>query len=61
MAPSQEWFSGFPQVARQLLAFAPVIASAAFLVLAGWLLARLARYLASRGSGVVLTLSLIHI
>lgn len=55
MTPSQEWFSGFSQVARQLLAFAPLIATAAFLVLAGWLLARLARYLASRGSGVVLT------
>jgi hypothetical protein len=55
MSPSQEWFSGFSQIARQLLAFAPVIASAALLVLVGWLLGRLARYLAARGVGAVLT------
>ena len=55
MSPSQEWFSGFPQVARQLAAFAPVLASAALLALAGWLLGRLARYLASRFIGAVLT------
>jgi hypothetical protein len=55
MTPSQEWFSGFSQVALQLLAFAPVMASAALLLLVGWLLARLARYLASRGIGAVLT------
>jgi mechanosensitive ion channel-like protein len=53
--PTQEWFSGFPQVARQLLAFVPVVTSAALLVLAGWLLGRLARYLASRLIGAVLT------
>ena len=55
MTPTQEWFSGIPQVLRQLLAFAPVIASAALLALAGWLLGRLARYLASRAAGAVLT------
>src|SRR5918996_4843708 len=55
MTPTQEWFSGFPQVARQLLAFAPVIASAALLLLTGWLLGRLARYLTSRAVGAVLT------
>jgi hypothetical protein len=55
MTPTQEWFSGFPQVARQVLAYAPVFASAALLALAGWLLARLARYLATRGVAAVLT------
>jgi len=53
--PSQEWFSGFSPVARQLLAFLPVIASAALLVLAGWLLGRLARFLSSRGAAAVFT------
>lgn len=53
--PSQEWFSGFSPVARQLLAFLPVIASAALLVLAGWLLGRLARFLCSRGATAVFT------
>jgi hypothetical protein len=55
MTPTQEWFSGFPQVARTLLAFAPVVASAALLALAGWLLGRLARYLATRAVAAVLT------
>jgi hypothetical protein len=55
MTPSQEWFSGFSQVARQLLAYVPVIASAALLLLVGWVLGRLARYLASRGAGALLT------
>jgi hypothetical protein len=55
MTPAQQWFSGFPQVARQLLAFAPVIASAALLALAGWLLGRLARFVASRATAAVLT------
>ncbi len=55
MTPTQEWFSGFPQVARQLLAFLPVVASAALLLLGGWLLGRLARYLASRVVAAVLT------
>ena len=55
MTPTQEWFSGFPQVARQLLGFAPVLLSAALLTLVGWLLARLARFLASRAVTAVLT------
>lgn len=55
MTPAQDWFSGFPQVARQLLAFLPVIASAALLALAGWLLGRLARFVASRSVGALLT------
>ena len=55
MTPGQEWFSGFPQVARQLLTYAPVVASAALLALAGWLLGRLARWLAARAVGAVLT------
>jgi hypothetical protein len=55
MTPVQEWFSGFPQVVRQLLAFVPVVASAALLALAGWLLGRLARFVASRTVAAVLT------
>ncbi len=55
MTPTQDWFSGFAQVARQLLAFAPTLLSAALLTLVGWLLARLARFLASRAVTAVLT------
>jgi Mg/Co/Ni transporter MgtE len=55
MTPTQEWFSGFSQVARQLLGFAPVLLSAALLTLVGWLLARLARFLASRAVTALLT------
>jgi hypothetical protein len=53
--PPQQWFSGFPEVARRLLVFLPAAVSAAVFVLAGWLLGRLTRYLASRAVGSVLT------
>lgn len=33
--PPQEWFSGFPEVARRLLVFLPAAVSAAVFVLAG--------------------------
>lgn len=55
MTPTQEWFSGFQPVARQVLAFAPVLASAVLLALAGWVLGRLLRYLASRSAAALLT------
>lgn len=55
MTATQEWFSGFRQVARQVAGFAPVLVSAALLVLAGWLLGRLLRYLGTRGTSALLT------
>jgi small-conductance mechanosensitive channel len=54
MTPTQEWFSGFNQVGRQVLAFAPLLASAALLALAGWVLGRILRFLATRAVSAVL-------